>query len=248
MVNHLCGFGSGGSVSLPPTTNLWGWWNATESYTETSGTPTTLITSDGTAIGSWKDLSGNGRHAYQTTAGQKPTYKVNIKNGYPSALFAAASSKYLRVGSVPTYNPTTVYIVYNLTTWVSTRALFGNDQAAPAHLINHVGSANQVKSYNNGYGTASDNGTGWHMYYSRVNGTAGTSRIDNNSNASSTFTGGGNAGTDVELGANTGNSWYYDDYISEVLLYTADHTDPTTGDALIVRQYLNDKYALGLGI
>lgn len=236
------------SALTPPTTNLWGWWSADYSYTETSGTPTTLITSDGTAIGSWFDRSGNGRHAYQTTAGQKPTYKTSIKNGLPAALFAAASSKYLSVGSAPTYNPTTVYIVFNMTTWAGSRCLIANTAVNPAHLIGTHTSANKLAQYNNSYGTDFENGTGWHLVYSRVNGTAGTARIDNNSNTSSTFSGGGSAGSTLQLGANTGNSFYWDDYICEMLLYTADHTDPTAGDSLLVRQYLNSRYALGLGI
>ena len=114
MVNHLCGFGSGGTSLFHQLLICErGGGTQTESYTETSGTPTTLITpSDGTAIGSWKDLKEVEMVDTRIRLpGQKPTYKVNIKNGYPSALFAAASSKYLRVGSVPN-TTTTVYIVY----------------------------------------------------------------------------------------------------------------------------------------
>jgi hypothetical protein len=38
---------------------------------------------DGDAVGSWEDLSGNGRHAVQATAGSKPIYKTGILNGTP---------------------------------------------------------------------------------------------------------------------------------------------------------------------
>jgi hypothetical protein len=52
---------------------------------------------DGAAVASWPDLSGNANHAAQATAGNKPTYKTNIVNGYPVVRFAAASAKFLNL-------------------------------------------------------------------------------------------------------------------------------------------------------
>ena len=43
--------------------------------------------SDGGAIGTWADQSGNGRDFTQNTAGAKPTYKTGILNGLPVVRF-----------------------------------------------------------------------------------------------------------------------------------------------------------------
>ena len=43
--------------------------------------------SDGDAIGTWADSSGNGRNATQATAGAKPAYKTGIVNGQPVVRF-----------------------------------------------------------------------------------------------------------------------------------------------------------------
>jgi hypothetical protein len=42
---------------------------------------------DGGAVSEWLDLSGNGNHATQSTAANKPTYKVGIVNGKPVLRF-----------------------------------------------------------------------------------------------------------------------------------------------------------------
>lgn len=49
-----------------------------------SGTGTTT---DGTAVGTWTDQSGQGHHLTQATAGSQPVYKTNILNGKPVVRF-----------------------------------------------------------------------------------------------------------------------------------------------------------------
>ncbi len=44
---------------------------------------------DGDAVGTWKDVSGNGRDMTQGTAGNKPTFKASAMNGMPSVYFFA---------------------------------------------------------------------------------------------------------------------------------------------------------------
>lgn len=45
--------------------------------------------SDGNAVTDWYDISGNGNHATQATANNKPTYKTGIINSLPAILFQA---------------------------------------------------------------------------------------------------------------------------------------------------------------
>jgi hypothetical protein len=48
---------------------------------------TTISASDGDAISSWTDLSGNGNHAVQATGSKQPLYKTGIQNGLPVVRF-----------------------------------------------------------------------------------------------------------------------------------------------------------------
>lgn len=49
---------------------------------------TTKVSSDGQAIYRIDDKSGNGYHAVQSSGGDRPAYKVNIKNGLSTSLHA----------------------------------------------------------------------------------------------------------------------------------------------------------------
>jgi hypothetical protein len=66
------------TVTSPiPMTGLEGWWKA--------DAITGLVDAD--PIGTWMDVSGNGRSATQGTASQKPTYRTSVVNGKPVVRF-----------------------------------------------------------------------------------------------------------------------------------------------------------------
>ena len=48
--------------------------------------------SDGASVSTWKDMSGNGYNATQSTAANQPAWKRNILNGYPALRFNGTSS------------------------------------------------------------------------------------------------------------------------------------------------------------
>lgn len=64
--------------------------------------------SDGTTIQTWTDLSGNGNDLTQLTAGNRPTYKVNIQNGLPVVRFAAAATSFMDTPSFALSQPSTL--------------------------------------------------------------------------------------------------------------------------------------------
>lgn len=67
---------------------LMGWWDfsdPTQMFTDTG--LTTPVTADGDAIAGVTDKSGQANHLTQGTAGNRPLYKVNRINGWPTALF-----------------------------------------------------------------------------------------------------------------------------------------------------------------
>lgn len=232
------------AAAAPPTASLWGWWDAQHAYTETSGTPTTLITADATTIGSLIDRSGNGRHLY--IAGSGVTHETNEINSLSAVKFTAAG--YLHTNSISvTGTHITSYLIFNATSWTATKGLIGTpDNETPHYLIYQAPSSPQITIWRGASGAAvSPTLSAWHM----VGGYASTSSTTMclNADAPSTagISGGGTTGH-LALGAFS-DRWFVG-LIAEALVYTADHSAMTSGDALLVRQYLNAKYALGLGI
>lgn len=81
------------------------WLDAADSSTLfTTDTGSTLAT-NGSAVGRWEDKSGNGRHAKQTTAGNRPTHATAAQNNRGIIEFTRASSHYLRLDSTALFNP-----------------------------------------------------------------------------------------------------------------------------------------------
>jgi hypothetical protein len=59
---------------------------------------------DSGAVSQWNDKSGNGRHASQGTAGNRPVYQASAKNGLSAIRFTAASAHFLTSGTTSTWN------------------------------------------------------------------------------------------------------------------------------------------------
>ncbi len=235
--------------SGPPATALYGWWNAENSFTETSGTPTTPVAPDGD-IGSLLDLSTNGHHVYQTTGALKPQYKTGILNSLPAARFDG--SAYLQGATGPTGNSFSMYAVVNRTADVALGAIISQDDGSinPRYLMGDSGSGG-VEIFNGGIGAvATMASTTYHMVAGNVDNTGAFPtqiKVDNGTTVTTNSTGGGFTGTSFDIGALAIFSRYWNGDILEVLIYEAVH-DFSTGDGLAVRQYLNTRYNLGLGI
>jgi hypothetical protein len=61
---------------------LQGWWDAADlSSMAQNSDGTTAVTSTSDPVGFWRDKSGNGRHARQTTNNNRPTVQLADKNG-----------------------------------------------------------------------------------------------------------------------------------------------------------------------
>lgn len=79
--------------------------------------------SDGNAIGSWPDKSGNGYDPTQSTAAAKPTYKTAIQGGNPVARFDGGDSLY-KNQNLSTVNALTVLAVCSFTDNTTRYAVF----------------------------------------------------------------------------------------------------------------------------
>jgi hypothetical protein len=95
------------------------WYDAADASTFTYGT--------GDAVAQWDDKSGNGRHAVQTTANNRPT-RSGSQNGRPTVAFAGTPNQWLTF----TYTnfpqaPATYFFVANTALNQGGRAMFAFD-------------------------------------------------------------------------------------------------------------------------
>lgn len=76
------------------------------SYTNAGAT----LGTDGSTIQQWNDISGNNRHATQTTSGYKPVLKTNQANGFSALRFDGSDDRIL-AEDIRTANKATVFVV-----------------------------------------------------------------------------------------------------------------------------------------
>jgi hypothetical protein len=96
---------SASGFSPPASSNLKGWYKAGELMYSDAGT-TLCVNND--PIRQWNDQSGNNNHMVQATLANRPTYKTNVKNGYPSSR-GDGIDDFLNCGA--TANPCTIIAV-----------------------------------------------------------------------------------------------------------------------------------------
>lgn len=261
MTMHRIGFypKAGAADLVPPQTSLWGWWMGSEAYTETSGTPTTKQTTNLGAIGSLKDMSGNGRHFYQATGSAKPAYiAASVFNSLPGFRIASGDSMDTNAQVIPSTAPChfSLYCVLRPTGWNGNAGLFctpndssiiqagwttgttdeytaryGNDSGSQRNILKWAQGANHLIHMSQALSS---------IIYHTDNGLGG---VNGYPTAPSTS---GGSGSSQRLGRFAGNGYFIGD-IAELLVYTAYHRDGSGGDGFLAKQYLDWKYNLGLG-
>lgn len=168
---------------------------------------------DGDLVTTWSDSSGNGNHATQATAANKPTYKLNIFNGQPVVRFAATD--YLATSAFTELaQPNTVFIVATGAETNGAQFLDGID-VNKRHAIYQAGGATNLYAGATLNGMAHDSAK--HVYVAIFAGAS--SKLYRDGGAASTGDAGAHALTGVTLAAEyTGNAGQVGD-TSEFLLY-----------------------------
>lgn len=102
--------GPGGATFDPLTLSPLVWYKADAGLLDASDV---AITVDATAIKTWQDQSGNGRHLTQGTAGSRPLAKLNIQNGLPVVRMDGTDDNLLQAAGANfiTSNSINVFIV-----------------------------------------------------------------------------------------------------------------------------------------
>jgi hypothetical protein len=110
---------------------------------------TTPANADNDPVGGWKDKSGNGRTATQTTAGKRPLLKLAIRNGLPGLRFDDTDD-YLSLAKITAFaTEASVFAVSTSAKATEYRTLeFENDGTNPHRFIlRHMAGGDQYHFY-----------------------------------------------------------------------------------------------------
>ena len=131
------------TATLPVSSGLVAWWDAAQITGVTNGS----------ALGSWSDSSGNGWTLTQGTTAQKPTYNTNQLAGNPAVTFTKSSSQIMTTSSVPsTSSAHTLFVVYK----------------TPPTIANFGPLVYNGNSGSNGYGVLGEGATSTHDLFGGV--------------------------------------------------------------------------------
>lgn len=184
--------------------------------------------SDGDAVTTWPDESGEGNDATQATTAKKPSYETGVLNGLPVVRFDGVDD--LLQGS----SDLTVRTIF---------AVVKSDDLAPEYDGLVTGQAGTDGDLGllvtpSGYYTNSQSGAIWY-----VNGTQTSSVADwSEFHIAVVKWSGYDYTTSYQIGNDRGiGGRYLQGDVAEILIYDSVLSD---GDREAVRDYLNDKYAI----
>jgi hypothetical protein len=218
--------------------NLGLWLDATVGLFDAT-TGGNAVTSDGSTVARWEDQSGNGRHATQGTAGNRPTLKTSIKNSNNILRFDGTSDTMgitsWALGSSPAY---TIFAVYyddgkSLAVWLHGGSL--DPYISTGNQFNGVRHYDGANTYDY---TTNANQNAWNVMTYAHN--SSNRRWYRNTSAASAGTASTRAATFTNIGS-TGGGFHFRGDFAELLIYSSYLSDT---DRESVRDYLNDKWAV----
>ena len=233
--------GGGGGYALPYTTDL----AAAYAADQITGL------SDGDAVTTWQDLSGNGRHLTGTNS---PTFESDgssLKNGLPVVRTVAASSQYFASASFGQTKAMTLFVV-----WKSN----ASDQSNYARII-ECGANNGLAIVNSTgdtlatqwcsgtlreYSPGVSIGTDWHLIEYVSDGGVSTNNLTwlhngGNQTGPTVVNATPTTPTALNLARYGGGGFYTSGDYAEVVYYAA---DIGSSNRATVRDYLNTKWAI----
>ncbi len=120
---------SGAWTAAPPVSGYLGWWDASQ-----------ISASDGSALSSWSDLSGNGYDLTQPTSGDQPTFYEStwayLINGLPAVSFNGTSDFMFNTSFPNQAQPLTIFTVCLWSgTGSAVQMIFGGDTSGNTCLV-----------------------------------------------------------------------------------------------------------------
>jgi hypothetical protein len=214
------------------------WWDFSDAATLFTDAGTTPVSSDGALIYQANDQSGNGDHAVQATAGNRPEYKTAIQNGRAAALFTASDPNWLGI-SLIFAGAGTVMIAQQTS---GDMGLIGANGPNPQFRIGQSG-GNVISTYDGTNNPVSSTfataRTGWTIVgYRWTGGTV--SFYENGIPRSSGVMAGGGPGTANRIGTISG-ALYAQGYIGEIVQCGAALSND---DANLLGAYMTTRWGL----
>ena len=241
------------------------WFDASVSSSLLDATSGGSTPADQGGVGRWEDLSGNGRHVTQTTANNRPLYKVAGQNGRSVVSFDGTNDT-LVSSSVSLPTGATVFVVCSAPSWRLTsgsiyRTPFSHRNAthnttglqpfslAPASLLDWV--AGDAIAFGSGFESgqfpravgSSSAGSGFRLITTQLGSSLARISV-NNARISTRVEQAENiasATATMNVGSATSFGAYWSGDIAEILYYTAVFSQSQL-DA--VTNYLNAKWAV----
>lgn len=217
----------------------------TQTYTDTGFTTPAVANNDNVA--GWKDQSGNSNNVITQSTRNAAVLKTNIQNGFPGIYFPPNGTHQGLSGLQGAFTwgqPKHIFIAMKTNeAWGGSGGYIFDGQSANSNLLQTSGTGNKFDIYAGTFLDANDtfaNNTSY-VLEALINGASSLLRL----NAGTA--GSGNAGAGTSNGITIGNSQPttlphgYSMYIFEILGYSA---ALSTGDATLVRNYLNAKYVI----
>lgn len=207
------------------------------------------VTTDGSAVASWTDMSGNARHATQATSGSQPVLKTaaNGINGSPVVRFDGVDD-WLKTASFTTISqPITAFIIYKPIAHPtgSTRSIVA-EAAGFDRIAAHTTGGNLTISAGSNLFSSQFLTLGTPRIIRCVVNGASSSMTFNNGVGTTTTTGNAGANTFVgglNIGGENGAGFAPNSDVAEVIVYNAALTGPQIAQ---VENYLSEKYGIAI--
>jgi hypothetical protein len=223
--------------SIPDSENLRVHYDATDSSS---------ITTSGSTVTEWGDISGNNEDASNTSGSSEPSFVSGGINGNDAIYFNNSNNDYLQVNlSSNIDHPITVYAVMEAQSLASgTNQIFLTNNAINSRVIEHLGNSNG--EYSTYYGGNFVDGGNWDTNPVIFTSVADGSNSEVRANGTTQATGnvGNNALSSINLGAGNqfpGNDM--DTYAGEIRIYQNNHSSQTIND---IESQLAEKWGINI--
>lgn len=223
--SFIVGTGGGGGGGSVPNTNLWAYYEADNGVTQSGG-----------AVSQWDDLSGNGRHLTQSTAGNKPTFSSNT-------ISFDGTSDYLSI-SASIAQQSTIYLVLKLNSTSGPQLLFGdalNGYGAWDNSLSQFQAGDNAGSGLVNSGGTYSNTTTYYLVRFRFNGASSLCQVNNTTAGTGTL-GTGTIASPFAIGAGifSGSPYAYGAFtLKAVYIYQGG-----AGDDAGLKTYTTSKWGL----
>ncbi len=207
------------------------------------------VTSSGSAVSNWGDVSGSDNDATQSISVNQPAVVTNVINGKPVIRFNGTTSKMSLPASADLgirSNPYEMFLVAKSSSSNVQFLVSGNATEQFEYHLNGVGARFiPITSTYLDLGTAGNYTDGnAHIFSVRASSTGGAVRVDGTDGGTSVSNILSSNSGNLHLGARSDGTYYLNGDIAEVILY---NTNLSTSDRSTVEHYLANRYGITSG-